>query len=131
MALKREVVPVPRELDAGKTINLPLSPVIRAGDLLFCSGGVAVNPKTGEWEKGTVESETRRILENMKILLAAAGSSLEKVVKCNVFLYDMSEFEKMNEVYRQFFPKDPPARSTVGAQIAAGFKVEIECTALA
>lgn len=131
MAAGREVITTRPKLDAGKIFNLPFSPAIRAGGFIFCSGSVAVNPETGEPEHGTVAGETRRILQNLKALLESAGSSLEKVVKVNVLLYDMNEFENMNRVYREFFPKEPPARTTCGVQLAWGFKVEIECVALA
>jgi 2-iminobutanoate/2-iminopropanoate deaminase len=67
----------------------------------------------------------------MRHLLESAGSSLERVVKVNVLLYDMLEFENMNAVYKQFFPVDPPARTTRGVQLSAGMKIEIECIALA
>jgi 2-iminobutanoate/2-iminopropanoate deaminase len=75
--------------------------------------------------------ETRQTLANMCHLLESAGSSLERVVKINILLYDMLEFENMNRVYREFFPKDPPARTTCGVQLSAGMKIEIECIALA
>jgi 2-iminobutanoate/2-iminopropanoate deaminase len=92
---------------------------------------VSIDAETGERAMGTVASETRHILSNMKHMLESADSSLEKVVKINVLLYDMLEFDNMNRVYREFFPKDPPARTTCGVQLAGGLKVEIECIALA
>lgn len=110
---------------------LPVSSAIRVGNLIFCSGQVSINPETGEREFGTVASETRRALENLKIVLESAGSSLEKVIKTTVFLADLNEFENMNNVYRGFFPKDPPARCTIGVQLVKNFKVEIECIATA
>jgi len=75
--------------------------------------------------------ETRQTLTNMRHLLESAGASLERVVKVNVLLYDMLGFENVNSVYRQFFPVDPPARTTCGVQLSAGMKIEIECIALA
>jgi len=80
---------------------------------------------------GTVASETRQILSNMAHMLESAGSAMNKVVKVNVLLYDMLEWDNMNRVYREFFPVDPPARTTCGVQLAGGLKVEIECIALA
>ena len=127
----RQVITATAKVDAGKVFNLPLSPAIRAGDFIFVSGSVAIDPGTGEPQHGTVASETRRVLQNIEALLESAGSSLDKVVKVNVLLYDMNEFENMNRVYREFFPKAPPARTTCGVQLGLGFKVEIECTALA
>ena len=76
--------------------------------------------------------QTRQTLENIKTVLAAAGSSLERVVKCTVFLIDMRDYAAMNAVYAEYFPKDPPARSTVaGTGLALGARVEIECIAMA
>ncbi|OGA73075.1 MAG: hypothetical protein A3G81_19270 [Betaproteobacteria bacterium RIFCSPLOWO2_12_FULL_65_14] len=114
-----------------RNLNLPHSPGIRAGDFIFLSGMLSVDPTTGERSPGTVAHETRQTLTNMRHMLESAGSSLERVVKINVLLYDMLEFDNMNGVYRQFFPKDPPARTTCGVQLSAGMKVEIECIALA
>ena len=93
---------------------------------------VSVNPETGERSLGTVAHETRQILSNMAHMLESAGSSMERVVKINVLLYSMLEFDNMNAVYRQFFPKDPPARTFVAvASWPMEFDIEIECTALA
>ena len=80
---------------------------------------------------GTMAHETRQTLTNMRHLLESAGSSLERVVKLNVLIYDMLEFENMNAVFKQFFPVDPPARTVCGVQLSAGMKIEIECIALA
>ena len=80
---------------------------------------------------GTVAAETRQILTNIGELLEAAGSSLAKVVKVNVLIYSMLEYENMNSVYREFFPTDPPARTVCGVKLIGGHKVEIECIALA
>ena len=88
-----------------RNFKLPHSPGIRAGDFIFLSGMVSVDDKTGERNLGTVAQETHQILSNMKHMLEPAGSSMERVVKINVLLYDMLEFENMNAVYRKFFPK--------------------------
>ena len=101
------------------------------GDFVFLSGMAAIDPATGEPAHGTVAAETRQILTNMGELLEAAGSSLAKVVKVNVLIYSMLEYENMNSVYREFFPTDPPARTVCGARLIGGHKVEIECVALA
>ena len=79
----------------------------------------------------TVSAETRQILTSMAQLLGAAGSSLAKVVKVNVLIYSMLEYGNMNDVYREFFPSDPPARTVCGAGLIGGHKVEIDCVALA
>jgi 2-iminobutanoate/2-iminopropanoate deaminase len=118
-------------IDPARNFGLPLSPAIRAGDFVFLSGLVAVDPASGERPHGTVAAETRQILTDMARLLEAAGSSLAKVVKVNVLIYSMLEYDNMNSVYREFFPTDPPARTVCGAGLIGGHKVEIECVALA
>lgn len=132
MSIKREIIqPKNDMLNVSRNFKLPHSPGIKAGDFIFLSGMVSVDDKTGERNLGTVAQETHQILSNMKHMLKSAGSSMERVVKINVLLYDMLEFENMNAVYRKFFPKDPPARTTCGVQLSFGMKVEIECIALA
>ena len=132
MSIKREIIqPKNDMLNVSRNFKLPHSPGIKAGDFIFLSGMVSVDDKTGERNLGTVARETHQILSNMKHMLESAGSSMERVVKINVLLYDMLEFENMNAVYRKFFPKDPPARTTCGVQLSFGMKVEIECIALA
>jgi 2-iminobutanoate/2-iminopropanoate deaminase len=106
----------------------PYSPAIVADGFVFVAGQGPVNPKTNELELGDVRSETRRTLENIRIILSAAGSSLRDVVRVGVFLADMNDFAAMNEVYREFFPEAPPARTTVGAQLPR-IKIEIDCIA--
>ena len=132
MAPYRETIaPANERLNVSRTFNLPHSPGIRAGGFLFLSGMVSIDPATGERALGTVASETRQILSNMHHLLESAGSSLAKVVKVNVMIYDMLEADNMNAVYRDFFPVDAPARTVCGVQLSSGLKVEIECIALA
>jgi 2-iminobutanoate/2-iminopropanoate deaminase len=132
MGLQREIIaPKDPALGVPRNLDLPLSPAIRAGAFVFVSGLVAIDPATGERMHGTVATETRQILAAMTQVLEAAGSSLEKVVKANVLIYSMLEYNNMNEVYREFFPVDPPARTVCGAQLSGGSKVEIECIALA
>ena len=88
----------------------------------------AINPSTNEFELGDVGSETRRTLQNIRAILEAAGSSLRDVVRVGVFLADIKDFDGMNVVYREFFPEDEPARTTVGVQLSK-IKVEIDCIA--
>jgi len=107
----------------------PYSPAIVANGFVFVAGQAAVNPDTNELELGDIRSETRRTLENIKAILESAGSSLEDVVRVGVFLSDMKNFDAMNEVYREYFPVDPPARTTVGASLPK-IKVEIDCIAV-
>ena len=125
------IEPTNPKLNASRTFQLPHSPGVQAGPLLYLSGMVSLDPETGDIKLGTVASETRQILQNMSHLLSSNGTSLDRVVKVNVFLHNMLEFEAMNRVFREFFPKDPPARTTCGVQLSMGVKVEIECIALA
>ncbi|HEV2352262.1 MAG TPA: Rid family detoxifying hydrolase [Terriglobia bacterium] len=106
----------------------PYSQAIVSGDLVFVAGQVPVNPATNELELGDIQSETRLTLENVQAVLEATGSSMRDVVRVGVFLADLNDFAAMNEVYAKFFPVDPPARSTVGAQLPK-IKVEIDCIA--
>ena len=132
MTLQRDVIaPKNPALDMSRNLNLPLSPAIRAGAFIFVSGMVAIDPSSGERMHGTVAAETRQILAAMAQVLELAGSSLAKAVKVNVLIYSMLEYNNMNEVYREFFPVDPPARTVCGAKLCGGSKVEIECVALA
>jgi 2-iminobutanoate/2-iminopropanoate deaminase len=104
------------------------SQAILADGFVFVAGQGAVNPQTNDLELGDIRSETRRTLENIRAILEAAGSSLRDVVRVGVFLADINDFAALNEVYREFFPEDPPARTTVGAQLPK-IKVEIDCVA--
>ena len=106
----------------------PYSPAIIADGFVFVAGQAAINPQTNEFELGDVRAETRRTLENIKAILESAGSSMKEVVRVGVFLSDMKNFAAMNEVYATFFPKDPPARTTVGVSMPK-IKVEIDCIA--
>jgi len=132
MTLSRQVIePKNPALGQSQKFGLPLSPAVRGGDFVFLSGMAAIDPATGAPAHGTVAAETRQILTNIGELLEAAGSSLAKVVKVNVLIYSMLEYENMNSVYREFFPTDPPARTVCGAKLIGGHKVEIDCIALA
>jgi 2-iminobutanoate/2-iminopropanoate deaminase len=115
--------------DAPQAIG-PYSQAITFGDLVFCSGQIPLAPD-GTLVEGGITEQTRQVLTNLKGLLAAAGSSLEHVVKTTVFLSDMNEFRAMNEVYEQFFSGDAPARSTVQvARLPRDVRVEIEAIAV-
>lgn len=109
----------------------PYSQAIEANGMIFASGQIAIDPKTGELSTGTVEEQTRLVLQNLKAVLEAAGSSLDKAVKCTVFLQDMDDFGKMNGVYSEFFPPPYPARAAVqAARLPKDVKVEIEAIAV-
>jgi len=109
-----------------------LSPAVRVGDMLFLSG-VMGTVQGGKLADGGIEGQTRQALENVKSSLALAGASMSDVAKCTVFLTDAANFQAMNKVYREFFPTDPPARSTVAvaALVAPGALLEVECIAAA
>lgn len=108
----------------------PYSQAIALGDLIFCSGQVALDPASGELTGDDVRAQTRRALENLSGVLRAAGSSLADVVKTTVFLVDMGEYAAMNEVYGEFFSSEPPARSAIAvAALPRGARVEIEAIA--
>lgn len=131
MSAAREIIPPPGPTPNGESSAGHLaSMAVRGGDFLFVSGLTAVDLQSGERIRGTTASETRHILANLKQLLEAAGSSLDKVVKVNVLLHSMLEAPNMNEVYARFFPDSPPARTVCGACLPDGVKVIIECTAL-
>ena len=107
----------------------PFSPGIKIGNMVYTSGQVGIDPKTGKAPE-TVGEQTKVCLERIKIILEEAGSSLDNVVKNTVFLSDIRYFNDMNEVYKTFFPKDRPARSTVEARLAYPYLlVEIESIA--
>ncbi len=108
----------------------PYSQAIVDGDFIFVSGQGPINPGTGRLELGDVRAETKRVFENLQAILQAAGSSLDHVVKCNVFLRDINDFAAMNEVYATFFSAPFPARTTIQAgALPGGIAVEIECIA--
>ena len=108
----------------------PYSQAIKSGNMLFISGQVPVNPATGELT-GDIRIQTRRVLENIKSILLAAGASLVDIAKTTVFLKNMDDFAAMNEVYREYFPNDAPARSTIEvSRIPRGSLVEIEAIAV-
>ncbi|MBL8058278.1 MAG: RidA family protein [Anaerolineales bacterium] len=110
----------------------PYSQAIRAGGLIFCAGQIPLDPASMQLVDGDIETQTRRVLQNLQAVLAGAGSGLDRVVKTTVFLQDLGEFARMNAVYAEFFTGTPPARSTVQvAGLPRGARVEIECVALA
>ena len=114
----------------GALVGLPFSSAVRVGNMLYLSGQIGNTPGTRQLADTGIAGQTKQAFENIKTVLAAAGSSLERVVKCTVFLLDIKDYAAMNAVYATYFPKDPPARSTVaGSGLALGARVEIECIA--
>ena len=109
----------------------PYSQAILTENLVFTAGQVGLDPSTMDLVEGGIEAQTRQVLTNLKHVLETADSGLNFVVKTTVFLQDLSDFAKMNPVYAEFFPENPPARSTVQvAGLPKGALVEIECVAL-
>jgi 2-iminobutanoate/2-iminopropanoate deaminase len=109
----------------------PYSQAIRTGNMVFTAGQIALDPATGKMLEDDITIQTEQVLKNLTAVLEAAGSSLENVVKCTVFLQDMGEFAAMNAVYGKFFSENPPARSAVEvAALPLGGRVEIEAIAL-
>jgi len=108
----------------------PYSQAVISNGFAFLSGQIALDPVTNQLIDGDVAAQTERVIENLKGVLEACGSSLSRVVKTTVFLKDMGEFAKMNEVYGRYFAENPPARATVeAARLPRDVRVEIECVA--
>ncbi len=108
----------------------PYSQAIVSNGFAFLSGQIPLDPASGRLIDGDVAAQTERVLENLQAVLAACGSSLERVVKTTVYLKDMGEFARMNEVYAKYFPLHPPARATVeAARLPRDVRVEIDCIA--
>lgn len=109
----------------------PYSQAIKAGGMVYCSGQIPINIATGEFVSDDVAEQTEQVLKNLRAVLEAAGSSLDKVVKTGVFLADMNDFAAMNEVYGRYFSDNKPARATVqAARLPRDAKVEIDCIAI-
>ena len=121
-ATRQPVVP------AGMSVSPTLTPGIRVGNMVFASGQLGLNRTAPDT---TIQGQTRLALDGTKKVFEAAGTTMANAIKCTVFLIDLKDFAGMNTAYREFFPTSPPARSTVvvAALVAAGAKVEIECSA--
>lgn len=105
----------------------PYSQGVQAGNLLFISGQIPINPETGELVIGTIEEETKQVLENFKAIVEEGGASLKDVIKTTIFIKDMEQFGAINGVYGQYFTQNPPARATVEvARLPKDVNVEIE-----
>jgi 2-iminobutanoate/2-iminopropanoate deaminase len=110
----------------------PYEQAIKVGDFVYTAGQIPIDPKTGNFVEGGIAAQTRQVLENLKAVLEAAGSSLDRVVKATVFLKNMGDFAAMNEVYAEYLAQAKPARSTVAvAELPRGALVEIDFIALA
>ena len=120
----------PIQPPGAKVPSAPLSPAIDTGEFIYVSGQGALDLATGTYLKGDIQSETRQVFENLKTVLQAAGSSLDRVVKVNVYLRDINDFAAMNEIYKTYFTTPYPARTTIQAgALPLNFAVEIECIA--
>ncbi|MEO8432343.1 MAG: RidA family protein [Acidobacteriota bacterium] len=110
----------------------PFSQAIRANGLVFVSGQIGVDPRTDELVSGGIAAQADRALQTLSAILEAAGTGLDRVVRCGVFLKDMNDFSRMNEVFARYFPSEPPARTTVEvARLPLDVLVEIDAIALA
>jgi 2-iminobutanoate/2-iminopropanoate deaminase len=129
--VKKEVIDVPGVSVHLKKEGIPLNPVIRAGNFVFVSGLTPMDRRTGKIPLVTVDKQTKIVLENMKVCLEAAGSSLDNVVKCTVYITNTAYFDEVNAVYRKFFKRDQPARvfCVVGSW-PKKFDVEIDAIAI-
>ena len=125
--MKKKVVQTKK---APKAIG-PYSQAIQAGNFLFLSGQIPIDPKTGESVKGDIQQQTQQVLENIKGVLESQKLGMENVVKVTIFLKDIGNFNQVNEVYSTYFASSPPARSTVGvAKLPRDADIEIEVIAL-
>lgn len=116
--------------DAPKAVG-PYSQAIASESMIFLSGQIPLNPKSGSVEGETIEEQTAQVLNNLKAVLIAAGADLSHVVRCTVFLTDISEFTAFNKVYGSFFPSNPPARTTVQVtKLPRDAKIEIDAIAV-
>ena len=112
--------------------RVPLSQAIKAGDWIFASGQLGNDPRTKRLAEGGIGAETRQVCENLKAVLEAAGSSLDKVVKVTIYMADLGELAQMNEVFSGYFPVEPPARTTFQcSRLVGDARVEIEAIAMA
>src|SRR5258708_5551300 len=117
--------------DRGPKAIGPYSQAVKANGFVFLSGQIALDPRTQQVVEGDVAMQTSRVLDNLKGIVEAAGSSMQRVVKTTVFLADMNDFAAMNDVYARYFVADPPARSTVEvARLPRNVRIEIDLVAL-
>jgi 2-iminobutanoate/2-iminopropanoate deaminase len=125
MALERKII----NSSAAPPAIGPYSHAVRAGELLFCSGQIPLDPDSGEIVGDTPAEQARRCLENLRAVCEAAGTTLAHALRLTIYMTDLAAFAEVNEVYGSFFAEDPPARVTIGvAQLPRGAQVEIEAT---
>ena len=130
--MSKQIVHVPGISDALAKHNVPISAAVKANGFVFVSGAPPIDPATGKLVSGNIEEQTEAVMRYLEKVLAASGSSFDKVVKVTVFAANAAYFARINDIYRKYFPKDPPARTfvTVGSW-PMEFDIEIECIAVA
>ncbi len=121
----REFINVP----SGKKAGPPLTTAIKCGDTLYLSGQTPMDLHTGQFIEGDIATQTKQVLENIKLILSECGSSMADVVKVTVYLTDLADFAAFNEVYKQYFQEPYPVRALVGANLLFTFNVEIDVIA--
>jgi 2-iminobutanoate/2-iminopropanoate deaminase len=130
--MEKQIGQIPGLSEVFKKTNVPLSPVVKANGFLFVSGLPPFDPKTGNLVQGDIQTQTRAVLDLLKLALESNGSSLDKAVKCTVLASNAGFFSQINEIYAQYFAQDPPARTFVAVgSWPLPFDIEIECIALA
>lgn len=125
--MRKEII----NTNKASVMGLPLSQAVKAGNLVFTFGSVPIDPETDRIFTGEIKEQTKLVIENLKAILEAAGTSLSNVLKCTVYLTDFKDFEPMTEVYKSYFGPDYPARTTIQvAGLYQGARVEIEAVAV-
>ena len=129
--MDKEIVYIPKLSELLDQVGVPLSPVVKAGEFLFVSGIPPLDLDNATMLRGDIETQTEQVLKNIQYALESAGSSLDKVVKANVFVTNAAYFNTINEIYRRYFPDKPPARTFVAmSSWPMEIDVEIECIAI-
>jgi len=130
--MEKEVIYIPKLSELLDQVGVPLSPVVKAGDFLFVSGIPPLDLENATMLRGNIEAQTEQVLKNIAYALDCAGSSMDKVVKTNVFVTNAAYFNTINGIYRRYFPDQPPARTFVAmSSWPMEFDIEIECIAIA
>ena len=128
--MQREVIEVPGISEVSRAHGVPISAAVRANGMIFVSGTPPIDPAQGAFVRDSIAAQTERCLRNLKHVLETAGSSLENVLKCNIYCTSVDLFPDVNDVYRRYFPKDYPARIFISVPAwNGGFDIEIDCIA--
>ncbi len=121
---RRKVIHTP---NAPEAIG-PYSQAIDTGDVIYVSGQIPIDPKTGAFAGEDISTQTRQVMENVKAIVEAAGSSMDRVIKCSIFLADMGDFQTVNEIYGSYFGDEPPAREAIAVKtLPKNARVEVSC----